>query len=104
METINKEFKLGLAIFNFKIVDGVAIMTSNDPKVTKQCYENCKKQKEFEVSYNSRLNAMIEKFPGRKAEEIVKMIEIDMDNANKEQERASKMAHRRLQKPQGEKK
>lgn len=104
METIKKEFNLNGVVFSFRITNGAAVMTSNNPQITKQCYENVKKSKEFEVSYDLKLNAMIEKFPGRKTEEIVKMIEIDMENAKKEQERASKMAHRRLQKPQGEKK
>ena len=104
MEAIKKEYKLGSAVFNFRITDGVAIMNANDPQITKQCYEACKKQKEFEVSYNSQLNCMIEKFPGRTSEEIIKMIEIDMGNAKIEQEKAAKMAHKRLQNPQETKK
>jgi len=90
MATIKKEIEMGLDIKLFLIIDdGIAVMTSNYANQLKGIYFKAK-QNGQNVSYDFRRNAMIEKFPGIKAEEIARRIDIDTQTAFKKQKETIK--------------
>lgn len=102
MEQVKKEYNLGEVIFTFRVSDGVAVLTTNNPQISRQLYENSVKAGKPNLSYNERLNAVIEKFPGKTTEEILSAIDIDLGTAKDEQQKASRMALERQKKAKDE--
>ena len=82
---IKKEFQMGSVILQFRISDGVAILTTNDPRITHQIYLQSFKADKPNINWNWRLSAFIEKFPNKKENEILELIKKDLEEANKKE-------------------
>jgi hypothetical protein len=82
---IKKEVNMGLGHkLYLAIDDGIAVMTCNHPEAIKKMFEEMKKQ-QMNISWDVTNNAMIENFPGLKAEEIEEMLDRDINTAHKKQ-------------------
>lgn len=87
---IKKEVNMGLGYkLYLAIDDGIAVMTCNYPDAIKKIFEESKKHN-INVSWDVTNNAMIEKFPGLKAEEIEGMLDTDINKAHKKQKEVVK--------------
>ena len=85
---IKKEIRMGTITKHFRVEDGVAIMTTNNPRVTFQVFQASSKAGKPNITYNHRLGAFIEKFPGKNENEIWELLEKDLKTANKEGRKA----------------
>jgi len=95
---IKKTYRMGTIVVDFRISDGVAIMTTNNHRVTEQLYKKASNSGKPNMSYNYRLHTFIEKFPNKTEKEIVEMLDEDMKTADEEGKRAKQQALKRIKK------
>jgi len=92
METISKLYELGNGVLlKAKIADGIAIIISNVATEWRKQYFMAKKAGK-DVAWDYRKNAMIEKYPGKSAQEIEGLLDQDYKTAKKQQKIASEWA------------
>lgn len=81
---------MGVAKFEYRIADGVAILKTI-PDINEHIYKQAMKGGKL-LRWDRRLNVLIEKFPEVKAEEIARRLDIDMNTAKDEGEKARRLA------------
>lgn len=85
---IKKSYNLMNAVkMDFRIADGVRILTTNNPEITKQIFNNFLKEKP-NIIYNKEQHAIIEKHAGKKAEEILAITDEEMKIAEEQGKKA----------------
>ena len=90
-ETIKRTYDLGQVRINIKISDGVAVLTTSNPQITKQMFEMAKKGGKA-VIWEARVNAMVEQFSSLDANSIASKLDIDFNTALLAKKDAEKMA------------
>jgi len=92
MAKIVKHKTMGTIEIRIDVDDGVAVLTTNNFRVTRQMFDSNKAQGKPNIFYNIKENAMIEKFEGLTAEEISARLDKDFFEADTQQAKASKYA------------
>lgn len=82
---ITKHLELGYVEIKVDIGDGIAVLTTNNPQITKQMYEGALRARK-PVCWDIHKHAMVELFKGLKAEQIASMIDTDFATAKKVKE------------------
>lgn len=88
--TITKTFKYGTITGIIEIEEGIAILRTNNFRVTKSMFDKSVADGKPNLFYDYKHNAMIEKYPGKTAIEIAALIETDLFSANLEAKKSVK--------------
>ena len=91
---ITKNYELGTIKIRIEIADGIAILTTNNFRVTRQMYDGAIKSNK-NVKWDINSQAMIETYEGKSADEIAVMLDHDFKVAKEEQRKASIYARSR---------
>ena len=76
---IKKSMNIGFLKIFYRIEDGVVVLTTNQPLLTKEIF-NLSKKNRRDVSWNDRLKACIERYPGKTEEEIEKTSILEVED------------------------
>lgn len=80
---IKKEYKAGMLNIQARISDGFAVLVTNQPQVTKQIYEQTKREGK-PVAWNQRVQACTQYYPNKTAEEILVIVDAEVEQAKKD--------------------
>jgi transcriptional/translational regulatory protein YebC/TACO1 len=89
---IKKDYNIGIMKIHARINDGLVVLHTNFPQVTKKIYETAKLSGR-DVEWNERLRICVERYPNLKAEEILKLIEQEIEKVKAD---ASKIKNDKL--------
>ncbi len=88
---------MGVATFEYRITDGMAMLKTKR-QVAKQIYENAIKGGKTGITFHERLGVVIEHFPDLSEEEIARRIDVDMNTAQSEGQKAREGALKQQEK------
>jgi hypothetical protein len=83
METIKKEYSIGMLKIKARISDGFVVLVTNRPQVTREIYMQTKKEGKL-VGYNERIQACTQFYPDMLAKEILEIVDNEVSQIKRE--------------------
>jgi len=83
MEQIRKEYSVGMLKIKARISDGFVLLVTNQPQVTKEIYNQTKKEGK-QVAWYERTQSLAQFYPNKNVKEILEIVDAEVNQVKKE--------------------